>query len=176
MTDPSAGGGASGSTTAGEPLAPVGCGAITVAAANTLLAKPITTVTVADPQMGYYPDHHFVCDASLQITIYPQDSSKQQYSSDLADENVTPTTIPGVGDVTVFTQSGIFVQGAGPMPDVYVHQGAATCEIKTSSTVSDYNIPASGGTLSTGVTKSAAVTWATKAAGLCIDVFNAIKA
>jgi hypothetical protein len=111
----------------------------------------------------------------MQIDIYPQDSSKSDYTTDLGDENATPTPIPGIADTAVFTQSGLIVEGAGPMPDIYVHKGAATCEIKTSSTVSDYKIPASDG-LVPGVTTQAAATWAAQAAGLCTDIFTAIKA
>jgi hypothetical protein len=70
--------------------------------------------------------------------------SMGDYTSDLADDNATPTTIAGIGDTAVFTQSGLVVAGVGPMPDVYVHQGAAT--------------------------------WAAQAAGLCTDIFTAIKA
>ena len=159
----------------GEPLAAGGCAAIGVAAANALIAKPITAVTVVDPVNGYYPDHHFICDAGMRITIYPQDSSKKQYTTDLADENASATTIPAVGDVAVFTQSGLLIDGAGPMPDVYVHQGAATCEIQTSSTLSDYNIALTG-TAVPGVSTTDAAAWSAKAAALCLAVFTKIKA
>jgi hypothetical protein len=125
---------------------------------------------------GVYADHHFTCDAGMQIQIYPEDTGKAQYTSDLADENVAPTPLSGIADVAVFTQSGLIVNGAGPMPDVYVHKGAATCEIKTSSTVTDYNIKDTSNGLSDGVTLAAATAWSTKAAGLCADVFSAIKA
>jgi hypothetical protein len=159
----------------GEPLAPLGCGAIPISQVNALVSAPITTVDFSPNNGTYYPDHHFSCDAGMEIDVYPQDSSKSDYTSDLADENATPTSLSGIADTAVFTQSGLMVQGAGPMPDIYVHKGAATCEIKTSSTVSDYKIPESDG-LVPGVTTQAAATWAAQAAGLCADIFTAIKA
>jgi hypothetical protein len=165
----------SATTSAGEPLAPLGCGAIPLSQVNALITTSITTVDFSPNNGTYYADHHFSCDAGMEIDIYPQDSSKSNYTTDLGDENVAPTSLPGIADTAVFTQSGVMVQGAGPMPDVYVHKGAATCEIKTSSTVSDYKIPASDG-LVPGVTTQAAATWATQAAGLCTDIFTAIKA
>ena len=159
----------------GEPLAPIGCGAIPVAQANALITAPITEVDYSPKTGGYYPDHHFSCDAGMRIDVYPQDSTSSEDNTDIADENATPTPLPGIADTAVFTQSGLMVNGAGPMPDVYVHKGAATCEIKTSSTVSDYAITASGD-LVPGVTPEAAAAWATQAAGLCTDIFTAIKA
>jgi hypothetical protein len=68
------------------------------------------------------------------------------------------------------------VAGAGPMPDVYVHMGNATCEIQTSGTITDYKIHDTSTGLSDGVTVAAAKAWSTKAAGLCHDAFTAIKA
>lgn len=159
----------------GEPLAPLGCGAIPLSQANALISTPITTVDFSPDNGTYYADHHFSCDAGMQIDVYPQDSSKSEYTTDLHDQNVTPTAIPGIADTAVFTQSGLIVKGAGPMPDVYVHKGAATCEIKTSSTVSDYKIPATDDFVPM-VTTQAAATWSAQAAGLCTDIFTAIKA
>jgi hypothetical protein len=160
----------------GEPLAPIGCGAIPITQANALISTPITTVDYSPTSGGYYPDHHFTCDAGMQIQVFPQDSTKSDYTSDLADENSTPTPIPGIADTAVFTQSGLIVQGAGPMPDIYVHKGAATCEIQPSSTVSDYKIPLTSNGLSQGVSTPAAAAWAAEAAGLCTDIFTGIKA
>lgn len=160
----------------GEPLAPIGCGAIPVAQANALITAPITAVDYSPKTGGYYPDHHFSCDAGMQIDVYPQDSTGSEENTDIADENATATPLPGIADTAAFTQSGLFVNGAGPMPDVYVHKGAATCEIKTSSTVSDYAIAASSDGFTSGVTTEAAAAWATQAAGLCTDIFTAIKA
>jgi hypothetical protein len=172
---PAKAGAPSATASAGEPLAPLGCGAIPLSQANALITTAITTVDFSPNNGTYYADHHFSCDAGMEIDVYPEDSSKSNYSTDLGDENATPTSIPGIGDTAVFTQSGLIVQGAGPMPDVYVHKGAATCEIKTSSTVTDYKIAASDG-LVPGVTAQAAATWAAQAAGLCTDIFTAIKA
>jgi hypothetical protein len=174
-TTPAKAGAPSATASAGEPLAPLGCGAIPLSQANALITDSITTVDFSPNNGTYYPDHHFSCDAGMEIDIYPQDSSKGNYTTDLGDENATPTSIPGIADTAVFTQSGLIVQGAGPMPDVYVHKGNATCEIKTSSTVTDYKIAASDG-LVPGVTTQAAATWAAQAAGLCTDIFTAIKA
>lgn len=111
----------------------------------------------------------------MDIAVYPNDSAKTQYNTDVAAENVAPTPLPGIADIAVFTQSGLMVAGAGPMPDVYVHRGNATCEIMTSSTIKDYKIHDSSTALSDGVTVKAAKAWSTKAAGLCGDVFTALK-
>lgn len=160
----------------GEPLAPIGCGAIPIAQANALISTPITKVDYSPNNGTYYPDHHFTCDAGMQIDVYPQDASKDEYTSDLADENAKATPIPGIADSAVFTQSGLIVQGAGPMPDVYVHKDAATCEIKTSSTVTDYKVPDISNGLIQGVSTQAAAAWAAESAGLCTAIFTAIKA
>lgn len=160
----------------GEPLAPIGCGAIPIAQANALISTPITKVDYSPNNGTYYADHHFTCDAGMQIDVYPQDTSKDEYTTDLAAENVPATPIPGVADIAVFTQSGLIVQGAGPMPDVYVHMDNATCEIKTSSTVTDYNVPVISNGLSQGVSTQVAAAWAAKSAGLCTAIFTAIKA
>ncbi len=163
-------------TSQGEPLAPIGCGAIPIAQANALISTPITKIDYSPDNGTYYADHHFTCDAGMQIDVYPQDTSKDEYTADLADENATATPIPGIADSAVFTQSGLIVQGAGPMPDVYVHKDNATCEIKTSSTVTDYNVPVISNGLSQGVSTQVATAWAAKAAGLCTVIFTAIKA
>lgn len=160
----------------GEPLASVGCGAIPTAQADLLLAEPISSVDITDPKIGEYPDHHFTCDAGMDIAIYPDDSAKTQYNTDVAAENVAPSPLPGIADLAVFTQSGLMVAGAGPMPDVYVHKGNATCEITTSGTITEYKIHDNSTGLSDGVTVGAAKAWSAKAAGLCGDVFTAIKA
>src|SRR5665213_1854373 len=112
----------------GEPLAPIGCGGITPAMVNDLVTTPVTSITFSSG-FGVYPDHHFECDAGLQVDVYPQDSNKAQYTADLAAENVAPNPLPGVGDVAVYTLAPL----AG-MPDVYAHQGNVTCELEPSST------------------------------------------
>src|SRR5665213_3238533 len=112
----------------GEPLAPIGCGGITPAMVNDLVTTPVTSVTFSSG-FGVYPDHHFECDAGMQVDVYPQDSSKAQYTADLAAENVAPNPLPGVGDVAVYTLAPL----AG-MPDVYAHKGNVTCELEPSST------------------------------------------
>ena len=157
-------------------MASVGCGAIPATQASLLLAQAISTVDISDPKIGEYEDHHFTCHAGMDIAVYPSDSAKVQYTSDLAAENATSTPLPGIADIAVFTQSGLMIAGAGPMTDVYVHMGNTTGEIKTSSTITDYNIHDTLNGLSDGVTVAAAATWSTKAAGLCEDVFMAIKA
>jgi hypothetical protein len=155
----------------GEPLAPIGCGGITPAMVNDLVTTPVTSITYSSG-FGVYPDHHFECDAGMQVDVFPQDSDKAQYTSDLAAENVAPNAISGVGDVAVYTLAPL----AG-MPDIYAHKGTVTCELKPSSTVTDYKVaidPSSafGGT----ITKDAGAAWATKAAGLCTAIFGALKA
>ena len=155
----------------GEPLAPIGCGGITPAMVNDLVTTPVTSITYSSG-FGVYPDHHFECDAGMQVDVYPQDSDKAQYTTDLAAENVAPNALPGVGDVAAYTLAPF----AG-MPDIYAHKGTVTCELKPSSTVTDYKVaidPSSafGGT----ITKDAGAAWATKAAGLCTAIFAALKA
>jgi hypothetical protein len=155
----------------GEPLAPIGCGGITPAMVNDLVTTPVTSITYSSG-FGVYPDHHFECDAGMQVDVFPQDSDKAQYTSGLAAENVAPNAISGVGDVAVYTLAPL----AG-MPDIYAHKGTVTCELKPSSTVTDYKVaidPSSafGGT----ITKDAGAAWATKAAGLCTAIFGALKA
>jgi hypothetical protein len=59
-------------------LASVGCGAIPTAQANLLLTKPITSVDISDPKIGEYEDHHFSCDAGIDIAVYPDDNAKTQ--------------------------------------------------------------------------------------------------
>ncbi|HEY3924576.1 MAG TPA: hypothetical protein VGL75_08435 [Acidothermaceae bacterium] len=155
----------------GEPLAPIGCGGITPAMVNDLVTTPVTSITFSSG-FGVYPDHHFECDAGMQVDIYPQDSNKAQYTADLAAENAAPNPLSGVGDVAVYTLAPF----AG-MPDVYAHKGTVTCELKPSSTVSDYKITVDPSSALAGIaTKDAQAAWATKAAGLCTGVFTALKA
>ena len=154
----------------GEPLAPIGCGGITPAIVNDLVTTPVTSITYSSG-FGIYPDHHFECDAGMQVDIYPQDSNKAQYTADLAAENAAANSLSGVGDVAVYTLAPF----AG-MPDVYAHKGTVTCELKPSSTVSDYKITVDPSSLTGAATKDAQAAWATKAAGLCTGVFTALKA
>jgi hypothetical protein len=155
----------------GEPLAPIGCGGITPAMVNDLVTTPVTSIAFSSG-FGVYADHHFECDAGMQVDIYPQDSNKAQYTADLAAENAAPNPISGVGDVAVYTLAPF----AG-MPDVYAHKGTVTCEIKPSSTVSDYKITVDPSSALAGIaSKDAQAAWATKAAGLCTGVFTALKA
>ena len=154
----------------GEPLAPIGCGGITTAMVNDLVTTPVTSVTYSSG-FGVYPDHHCECDAGMQVDIYPQDSNKAQYTADLAAENAAANPLSGVGDVAVYTLAPF----AG-MPDVYAHKGTVTCELKPSSTVSDYKITVDPSSLTGAATNDAQAAWATKAAGLCTGVFTALKA
>lgn len=154
----------------GEPLAPIGCGGITPAIVNDLVTTPVTSITYSSGS-GIYEDHHFECDAGMQVDIYPQDSNKAQYTADLAAENAAANPLSGVGDVAVYTLAPF----AG-MPDVYAHPGTVTCELKPSSTVSDYKSTVDPSSLTGAATKDAQAAWATKAAGLCTGVFTALKA
>src|SRR5665213_267417 len=151
----------------GEPLAPIGCGGITPAMVNDLVTTPVTSVTFSSG-FGVYPDHHFECDAGMQVDVYPQDSSKAQYTADLTAENVAPNPLSGVGDVAVYTLATL----AG-MPDIYAHKGTVTCELKPSSTVTDYKVAVDPNSVFGGITKEAGAAWAMKAAGLCTAIFTA---
>lgn len=154
----------------GEPLAPIGCGGITTAMVNDLVTTPVTSITFSSG-FGIYPDHHFECDAGMRVAVYPKDSDKSEYTSDLASENAPPNPIPGVGDVAVYTLATL----AG-MPDIYAHKGTVTCEILPSSTVTDYKVAVDPNSVFGGITKEAGAAWATKAAGLCTAIFTALKA
>jgi hypothetical protein len=154
----------------GEPLAPIGCGGITPAMVNDLVTTPVTSITYSSG-FGIYPDHHFECDAGMQVAIYPQDSDKSQYNADLTAENAAPNPISGVGDVAVYTLATL----AG-MPDIYAHKGTVTCELLPSSTVTDYKVAVDPNSVFGGITKEAGAAWAMKAAGLCTAVFTALKA
>ena len=155
----------------GEPLAPIGCGGITPAMVNDLVTTPVTSITYSSG-FGVYPDHHFECDAGMRINVFPQDSDKAQYTADLTAENAAPNPLSGVGDVAVYTLAPF----AG-MPDIYAHKGTVTCELKPSSTVTDYKITVDPSSAFAGIaTKEAQAAWATKAAGLCTGVFTALKA
>jgi hypothetical protein len=154
----------------GEPLAPIGCGGITPAMVNDLVTTPVTSITYSSG-LGIYPDHHFECDAGMQVDVYPQDSDKAQYAADLAAENAAANPLSGVGDVAVYTLAPF----AG-MPDVYAHKGTVTCELKPSSTVTDYKITVDPSSLAGIPTEAAQAAWATKAAGLCTAIFTALKA
>ena len=162
---------ASAGSASGEPLAPIGCGGITTAMVNALVTTPVTSITYSSG-FGVYPDHHFECDAGMRVDVYPQDSNKAQYTADLTAENAPPNPLSGVGDVAVYTLAPL----AG-MPDIYAHKGTVTCELKPSSTVSDYKITVDPSSAFAGIaTKDAQAAWATKAAGLCTGVFTALKA
>jgi hypothetical protein len=137
---------------------------------NDLVTTPVTSITPSSG-FGVYADHHFQCDAGMQVDVYPQDPDKAQYNADLAAENATPNPLSGVGDVAVYTLAPF----AG-MPDIYAHKGTVTCELKPSSTVSDYKITVDPSSLTGIATKDAQAAWATKAAGLCTGVFSALKA
>ena len=81
----------------------------------------------------------------------------------LLPRTLAPNPLSGVGDVAVYTLAPF----AG-MPDVYAHKGTVTCELKPSSTVSDYKITVDPSSAFAGIaTKDAQAAWATKAAGLC---------
>jgi hypothetical protein len=169
-TPAAAAGSAATASNAGEPLAPIGCGGITTAMVNDLVTTPVTSITFSSG-FGVYPDHHFQCDAGMQVDVFPQDSNKAQYAADLAAENAAANPLSGVGDVAVYTLAPF----AG-MPDIYAHKGTVTCELKPSSTVSDYKITVDPSSLTGIATKDAQAAWATKAAGLCTAIFTALKA
>lgn len=154
-----------------EPLAPIGCGGITPTMVNDLVTTPVTSITFSSG-LGIYPDHHFECDAGMRVAVYPQDSDKSQYTTDLTAENVASIPISGVGDVAAYTLAPL----AG-MPDIYAHKGTVTCELQPSSTVTDYKVAIDPTSAFAGmITKDAQATWATKAASLCTAVFTALKA
>ena len=76
-------------------------------------------------------------------------------------------SLPGVGDVAVFTQV------PNNPPDVYAHKGNVTCEVKTTDTqvlTVTYDPTVADG----GVTAASAAAYAMKLGALCKDVFAAI--
>jgi len=147
------------------------CSAITIADAQ-------ATVQPAIDAIGFDPDNQdpagiFTCtidaaDQAVTVTVEPEDVAMANYESDVAAENVPAVpSLPGVGDVAVWTQV------ANSPPDVYAHKGHVTCEVKTSDT-QVLNLTYDPSVVDGGVTAASAATYAIKLGALCTDVFAAI--
>jgi hypothetical protein len=147
------------------------CSAITIADAQ-------ATVQPAIDAIGYDPNNQdaagiFMCtidaaDQAVTVTVEPEDVAMANYESDVAAENVPAVpSLPGVGDVAVWTQV------ANNPPDVYAHKGHVTCEVKTSDT-QVLNLTYDPSVVDGGVTAASAAAYATKLGALCTDVFAAI--
>jgi hypothetical protein len=147
------------------------CSAITIADAQ-------ATVQPAIDSIGFDPDNQdpagiFTCtidaaDQAVTVTVEPEDVAMANYESDVAAENVPAVpSLPGVGDVAVFTQV------PNNPPDVYAHKGHVTCEVKTSDT-QVLNLTYDPTVIDGGVTAASAAAYAVKLGALCADVFAAI--
>jgi len=147
------------------------CSAITIADAQ-------ATVQPAIDAIGFDTDNQdpagiFTCtidaaDQAVTVTVEPEDVAMANYESDVAAENVPAVpSLPGVGDVAVWTQV------ANNPPDVYAHKGHVTCEVKTSDT-QVLNLTYDPSVVDGGVTAASAAAYAIKLGALCTDVFAAI--
>jgi hypothetical protein len=147
------------------------CSAITITDAQ-------ATVQPAIDAIGFDPDNQdpagiFTCtidaaDQAVTVTVEPEDVAMANYESDVAAENVPAVpSLPGVGDVAVFTQV------ANNPPDVYAHKGHVTCEVKTMDT-QVLNLTYDPSVVDGGVTAASAAAYAIKLGALCTDVFAAI--
>ena len=147
------------------------CSAITIADAQATVQPMIDAI-------GFDPDNQdpagiFTCtidaaDQAVTVTVEPEDVAMANYESDVAAENVPAVpSLPGVGDVAVWTQV------ANNPPDVYAHKGHVTCEVKTSDT-QVLNLTYDPTVVDGGVTAASAAAYAIKLGALCSDVFAAI--
>ncbi|HEY5456581.1 MAG TPA: hypothetical protein VIJ96_14020 [Acidothermaceae bacterium] len=147
------------------------CSAITISDAQ-------ATVQPAIDAIGFDPNNQdpagiFTCtidaaDQAVTVTVEPEDVAMANYESDVAAENVPAVpSLPGVGDVAVWTQV------ANNPPDVYAHKGHVTCEVKTNDT-QVLNLTYDPSVVDGGVTAASAAAYAVKLGALCTDVFAAI--
>ncbi len=147
------------------------CSAITLADAQATVQPAIDAIGF-DPD-NQDPDGIFTCtidaaDQAVTVTVEPEDVAMANYESDVAAENVPAVpSLPGVGDVAVWTQV------PNNPPDVYAHKGHATCEVKTGNT-QVLNITYDPTVVDGGVTAASAAAYAVKLGALCKDVFAAI--
>jgi hypothetical protein len=147
------------------------CSAITLTDAQATVQPTIDAIGF-DPN-NQDPAGIFMCtidaaDQAVTVTVEPEDVALANYESDVAAENVPAVpSLPGVGDVAVWTQV------ANNPPDVYAHKGHVTCEVKTSDT-QVLNLAYDPTVANGGVTATSAAAYATKLGALCTDVFAAI--
>lgn len=163
----------SGATASGTDLAAKGCGAIKVSDVQPLLRDSISKIDFDPGSAELDPVHMFTCNAGpITITVYPEDSSKQQMQTDVTAENVPSHVLAGVGDSSVWTGGPQLNPNTYTIaPDVYAHQNSVTCEI--ANTGEGLTIPVAPGVLG-GVTATDAATFAAKLGTVCSDVFGAI--
>ena len=147
------------------------CSAITIADAQATVLPSIDAIGF-DPN-NQDPAGIFMCtidaaDKAVTVTVEPEDVAMANYESDVAAENVPAMpSLPGVGDVAVFTQV------ANNPPDVYAHKGHVTCEVKAMDT-QVLNLTYDPTVVDGGVTAASAAAYAIKLGALCADVFAAI--
>jgi hypothetical protein len=147
------------------------CSAITILDAQATVQPAIDSIGF-DPN-NQDPDGIFMCtidaaDQAVTVTVEPEDVAMANYESDVAAENVPAVpSLPGVGDVAVWTQV------PNNPPDVYAHKGPVTCEVKTSDT-QVLNLTYDPTVANGGVTAASAAAYAVKLGALCADVFAAI--
>lgn len=159
-------------------VGPASSGFITKVCSAITLTDAQATVQPSIDAIGFDPDNQdpagiFMCtidaaDQAVTVTVEPEDVAMANYESDVAAENVPAVpSLPGVGDVAVWTQV------ANNPPDVYAHKGHLTCEVKTSDT-QVLNLAYDPSVANGGVTAASAAAYATKLGVLCADVFAAI--
>jgi hypothetical protein len=156
-------------------------------ASSAFITNVCSSITIADAQatvqptidaIGFDPDNQdpagiFMCtidaaDQAVTVTVEPEDVAMANYESDVAAENVPAVpSLPGVGDVAVWTQV------PNNPPDVYAHKGHVTCEVKTGDT-QVLNLTYDPTVIDGGVTAASAAAYAVKLGALCADVFAAI--
>ena len=159
-------------------VGPASSGFITNVCSAITLTDAQATVQPTIDAIGFDPNNQdpagiFMCtidaaDQAVTVTVEPEDVAMANYESDVAAENVPAVpSLPGVGDVAVWTQV------ANNPPDVYAHKGHVTCEVKTSNT-QVLNLAYDPTVANGGVTAASAAAYATKLGALCADVFAAI--
>jgi len=171
-TSPPAAGATTPAAAGGSDLATKGCTAIKLSDVQPLLKATISAIEFDPGSAELDPVHKFTCTAgTIAVTVYPEDSAKQQMQTDVTAENVPSQPLTGVGDSAVWT--------GGPQlnsktytstPDLYAHQGSVTCEVQTNG--SGLTVPVAPGPLG-GVTADDAAALAAKLGIICNDVFSA---
>lgn len=163
---------------AAPTVGPASSGFITNVCSAITITDAQATVLPAIDAIGFDPNNQdpagiFTCmidaaDQAVTVTVEPEDVAMANYESDVAAENVPAVpSLPGVGDVAVWTQV------PNNPPDVYAHKGHVTCEVKTSDT-QVLNLTYDPSVVDGGVTAASAAAYAVKLGVLCTDVFAAI--
>jgi hypothetical protein len=171
--------GSNGTAEAAPTVGPASSSFITNVCAAITLTDAQATVQPGIDAIGFDPDNQdpdgiFMCtidaaDQAVTVTVEPEDVAMANYQSDVAAQNVPAVpSLPGVGDVAVWTQV------PNNPPDVFAHKGHVTCEVTTSNT-QVLSLTYDPSVVDGGVTAASAAAYATKLGALCKDVFAAIS-